>query len=102
MSRSLWRWSPDWRTVLALHFSLALPLLIAACGQSSSPSRSTGETAARTPANAAGAAAADPVAVAPATTEQRQAAEAFYRGKTVRIVVGSGAGGGFDTTARLV
>lgn len=26
----------------------------------------------------------------------------FYRGKTVAIVVGSGAGGGFDTTARLV
>ena len=26
----------------------------------------------------------------------------FYRGKTVTIVVGSGAGGGFDTTARLV
>src|SRR5687768_955579 len=26
----------------------------------------------------------------------------FYSGKTVSIVVGSGAGGGFDTTARLV
>jgi len=26
----------------------------------------------------------------------------FYRGKTLSIVVGSGAGGGFDTTARLV
>jgi tripartite-type tricarboxylate transporter receptor subunit TctC len=26
----------------------------------------------------------------------------FYRGQTVSIVVGSGAGGGFDTTARLV
>ena len=26
----------------------------------------------------------------------------FYRGKTVSIIVGSGAGGGFDTTARLV
>src|SRR5688500_17584507 len=29
-------------------------------------------------------------------------AAAFYRGKTVSIIVGSGAGGGFDTTARLV
>jgi tripartite-type tricarboxylate transporter receptor subunit TctC len=29
-------------------------------------------------------------------------AEEFYRGKTLTIVVGSGAGGGFDTTARLV
>ena len=37
-----------------------------------------------------------------ATSEQRQAAERFYRGKTLRIVVGSGAGGGFDMTARLV
>jgi len=26
----------------------------------------------------------------------------FYRGRTVSIIVGSGAGGGFDTTARLV
>lgn len=30
------------------------------------------------------------------------AGELFYAGKTVTIVVGSGAGGGFDTTARLV
>lgn len=29
-------------------------------------------------------------------------ADAFYAGKTLTIVVGSGAGGGFDTTARLV
>ena len=31
-----------------------------------------------------------------------QPASAFYPGTTVTIVVGSGAGGGFDTTARLV
>jgi tripartite-type tricarboxylate transporter receptor subunit TctC len=31
-----------------------------------------------------------------------QSAGEFYRGKTVSIIVGSGAGGGFDTTARLV
>jgi tripartite-type tricarboxylate transporter receptor subunit TctC len=36
----------------------------------------------------------------PASTG-RPAAE-FYRGRTVSIIVGSGAGGGFDTTARLV
>lgn len=30
------------------------------------------------------------------------APEDFYRGRTLTIVVGSGAGGGFDTTARLV
>ena len=34
--------------------------------------------------------------------DRAAAPEAFYRGKTVTIVVGSGAGGGFDTTARLV
>jgi len=31
-----------------------------------------------------------------------QPADTFYAGKTVIIIVGSGAGGGFDTTARLV
>lgn len=31
-----------------------------------------------------------------------QPAADFYRGKTLSIIVGSGAGGGFDTTARLV
>jgi tripartite-type tricarboxylate transporter receptor subunit TctC len=38
----------------------------------------------------------------PLTAEERQAVEQFYRQKTVSIIVGSGAGGGFDTTARLV
>lgn len=36
------------------------------------------------------------------TDAQLQAAEQFYSRKTVSIVVGSGAGGGFDTTARIV
>lgn len=31
-----------------------------------------------------------------------QSLEQFYQGRTVSVVVGSGAGGGFDTTARLV
>ena len=39
---------------------------------------------------------------APATTQNQSPAADFYRGKTVSIIVGSGAGGGFDTTARLV
>src|SRR5687768_16382821 len=34
--------------------------------------------------------------------EPPAAAEQFYSGRTLTIVVGSGAGGGFDTTARLV
>jgi tripartite-type tricarboxylate transporter receptor subunit TctC len=36
------------------------------------------------------------------TTSSGQSAADFYRGRTISIVVGSGAGGGFDTTARLV
>jgi tripartite-type tricarboxylate transporter receptor subunit TctC len=37
-----------------------------------------------------------------ASRGQASPAEQFYAGKTLTIVVGSGAGGGFDTTARLV
>jgi tripartite-type tricarboxylate transporter receptor subunit TctC len=37
-----------------------------------------------------------------AASADHSAAGDFYRGKTVSIIVGSGAGGGFDTTARLV
>ena len=36
------------------------------------------------------------------TSGEIEAAAAFYRRRTVSIIVGSGAGGGFDTTARLV
>ena len=35
-------------------------------------------------------------------SQSAQAPEDFYSGRTLTIVVGSGAGGGFDTTARLV
>ncbi|HEY6361297.1 MAG TPA: tripartite tricarboxylate transporter substrate-binding protein [Vicinamibacterales bacterium] len=41
-------------------------------------------------------------AVACGQTQSADEAGQFYRGKVVSIVVGSGAGGGFDTTARLV
>ena len=51
---------------------LAAAILVASCGQASSPA-----------------------------SDQPSSAD-FYRGKTISIVVGSGAGGGFDTTARLV
>jgi len=57
--------------------ALSAALLIAACG-SSSPA---GQTAA---------------------TDEVAEAAAFYARTTVSIIVGSGAGGGFDTTARLV
>ena len=37
-----------------------------------------------------------------AMTATAASAEDFYKGKTVRIIVGSAPGGGFDTYARLV
>ena len=37
-----------------------------------------------------------------ARTEAGSAAEDFYRGKVIRIIVGFSAGGGFDTFARTV
>ena len=80
MLRSTFRSAPIWRLLLG-----TWALLLVADGPS----------AAAKDAAATG-------AVPTLTAEQRQAALAFYRGKTVRIVVGSGAGGGFDTTARLV
>lgn len=39
---------------------------------------------------------------APSTGSQNQAVRDFYARHTVSIIVGSGAGGGFDTTARLI
>ena len=53
---------------------LVAALCLAACGPAESPASGGGQTG---------------------TSD-------FYRGKTVSIIVGSGAGGGFDTTARLV
>lgn len=79
-----------WRTVLGL---LAM-LCMVACGETppaAAPKSGSAPAASRTAVSA------------PAlTAEERQAAEKFYRRKTVSIIVGSGAGGGFDTTARLV
>jgi tripartite-type tricarboxylate transporter receptor subunit TctC len=49
----------------------------------------------------AAAPAASPVA-APATKVDTKAISDFYSGKTVRIVVGFAAGGGYDTYARLI
>jgi tripartite-type tricarboxylate transporter receptor subunit TctC len=70
-------------------------LQLAACGRGGDAPGATGD---RTPdvvprtASPAG----------PATAEQIKAAADFYKGRTIRIIVGSGAGGGFDLTARLV
>ncbi len=77
---------------------LSAALLLAACG-SSSP-----EDQAATISNAEPARAAAPIRddVPTLTADETAAAAAFYGRNTVSIIVGSGAGGGFDTTARLV
>jgi tripartite-type tricarboxylate transporter receptor subunit TctC len=59
--------------------------------------------AAPTAAQAAPTAAAKPTAAAAAPASfNEQAVADFYRGKTIRYIVGYGAGGGYDTYARLV
>ena len=97
MSPSIRRSSSAWRAVLGL----SAAIFLVACRPSASPDES-GDLSLSKVAPATTAAQIDPVAVPTLTAEQRRAAEVFYRDKTVRIVVGSGAGGGFDTTARLV
>jgi tripartite-type tricarboxylate transporter receptor subunit TctC len=84
---------------------LVLALACAACARSAAPAGG-GAAGARpaapapTAPAAAGstAAAADPAASAP----DAQAVESFYRGKTVRILVGYGPGGPYDTFSRIV
>ena len=93
MTLSIFSSSPSRRAVLG--FSLALAL--AACGQTPSTDQPADSIAKSDPAHQP-----TPDDGAVLTAEQRQAAEQFYRRKTVSILVGSGAGGGFDTTARLV
>ncbi len=96
-SRSIRRSRVSRRLVL----SIVVGGLVGACGPSS-PQRTEPAAA---PADSASATTASPATLVPVpslTAAQQQAAEAFYRGKTVRIIVGSGAGGGFDSTARIV
>jgi tripartite-type tricarboxylate transporter receptor subunit TctC len=78
--------------------NLSVVLLLAGCGFSSPEDQAT------TIPNAGLAASAVPSAadVPTLTTDELAVAAAFYRRNTVSIVVGSGVGGGFDTTARLV
>ena len=77
---------------------LSAAVLLAACGSSSPGDRAT------TISNADLAGAVRPIAddVPALTADEVAAAAAFYGRTTVSIIVGSGAGGGFDTTARLV
>ena len=78
--------------------SLSVALLLAACGSSSPEDKAT------TTPNAELARAVAPIGdeVPTLTNDELAAGAAFYSRKTVSIIVGSGAGGGFDTTARLV
>jgi tripartite-type tricarboxylate transporter receptor subunit TctC len=78
--------------------NLSVAFLLAACG--SAPAEDQGTML----PNAGLARAAAPIGgdVPTLTTGDVAIAAAFYRRNTVSIVVGSGAGGGFDTTARLV
>lgn len=91
--------SIDLRPILAV----ALLLSAVGCGNSGS----AGEPGTRTGASAPVESndplpPPPPVEIPTITDEQKAAAEAFFTGKTLRVVVGSGAGGGFDTTARIV
>ena len=74
------------RGARSLVFALTLGLIAAACGGGGTPTPTTGATG----------------AAATATADPNAAIAAFYGGKTIRVIVGLEAGGGFDTTARLL
>jgi tripartite-type tricarboxylate transporter receptor subunit TctC len=74
------------RGARSLVFALTLGLIATACGGGGTPTPTTAATG----------------AVATATADPNAAVAAFYSGKTVRVIVGLEAGGGFDTTARLL
>jgi tripartite-type tricarboxylate transporter receptor subunit TctC len=99
----------------------AATLLLAACGPTAAssptaapkPTTASAATTAANPSASPSAAAnlsaspvtsaspaASPAAAAP--TYDEKAVADFYRGKTIRLIVGFGAGGGYDTYSRLV
>ena len=82
------------RAVLALQAALCL----IGCGEPPSATTPAAAPDARSAPTASSFREGEPTL----TAGQQQAAEAFYRRKTISIIVGSGAGGGFDTTARVV
>jgi len=73
-----------------LAFLMASIVVVAACGGATQAPTSTSAAPATTAATAA------------PTQDPTKAVADFYRGKTVRVVVGLEAGGGFDTTARIL
>ena len=74
------------RGARSLVFALTLGLIATACGGGGTPTPTTAVTG----------------AAATATADPNAAIAAFYGGKTIRVIVGLEAGGGFDTTARLL
>ena len=74
------------RGARSLVFALTLGLVATACGGGGTPTPTTAATG----------------AAATATADPNAAVAAFYGGKTIRVIVGLEAGGGFDTTARLL
>ena len=85
---------------------LTAAILLGGCSPTPSAPQASAATTVTTETSAPPLASATPppstVEIPTLTVEEESRAEAFYRRKTVSIVVGSGAGGGFDTTARLV
>jgi tripartite-type tricarboxylate transporter receptor subunit TctC len=82
-----------------------LGLVLTACGPAATPAAPTSTTAAA-PAQPAPTQTVAPAKPAPTAAQapaaQDQAVADFYRGKTVRYIVGYGPGGGYDTYARLI
>ena len=72
-------------------------LVLAACGPAAGPAASASPTA-----RASAAASAAPAATPAATTAAPPDVAAFYRGKTVTVLIGYDAGGGYDTYARTL
>jgi tripartite-type tricarboxylate transporter receptor subunit TctC len=78
----------------------AAPAAAPAASPAAAPAAKPAASPAAAPAAPAAKPAASPAAAKPTFNEQ--AVADFYRGKTIRIVVGFAAGGGFDTFARLI
>jgi tripartite-type tricarboxylate transporter receptor subunit TctC len=74
----------------SIAFLVASMLVAAACGGAPSPAATGAPTAAPAAATAA------------PTQDPAKAVADFYSGKTIRIIVGFEAGGGFDTTSRIL
>ena len=85
-------------SIVLSRVALGALLLVAACG----PRATTGGRAPAEPTAPAAGSSAGTAAPAAAGAGAEPQVGNFYRGKTIRIVVGFAPGGGFDTYARLI